>query len=172
MTSPNRAVDIPDLFDDQEAPSAMTLWARSTRTGKAKKPRSERPKKTTMAAAVFDRARAEMQAMIDSQNFAGCSARHIVALYDLMHVKVYGVEVSMSGSERHTYTLRAGGFIKREFSGDYTKAIAFFRWLWAREMGREKWRRETGNEGGRLDIGQSISGKSITDYRLALARRL
>lgn len=172
-----RVFNLPDGFGDAPEPepqqplSKLAQWSRTTRSGKAKKPRSERPRKTTVAAAVFERTRVEAQAMIDSQNFDGCSARHIVAIYDLMHLKIYGVEVSMSATDRHTYTLRAGGFVKREFSGDYAKMIVYFRWLWSREMGREQWRRETGNEGASLHIAACFAGKAITEYRIALSRR-
>jgi hypothetical protein len=163
--------DLPEcLFSIEEGedpPKVARLsdWAKRTRSGK---PKTAKPK--TIAAAVFNRARAETSAMMETGDWSSCTARHLVALYDLMHVKCYGVEASMSSSERHTLVLRAGGFVKREFSGDYDRAIDYFRWLWTREMGREKWRRENHREGMRVTLGMCLSGMVITDYRLHLTR--
>jgi hypothetical protein len=111
-----------DLFPDEPAtkPRASTRfleWAGAKvdeETGKVTA-KEKRAKPKTMAAAVFNRARVETQAMMDSCDWEGCTARHILALYDLMHVKTYGIEASMSATERHQLVLRAGGFVRREF---------------------------------------------------------
>ncbi len=125
-----------------------------------------------MAAATFDRARVEAQAMIDEDDWTRCAARHIVALYDLMHLKIYGIEVTMSSTERHRAVLRAGGFVRQNFSGSYPKMVEFLRWLWTEEMRYQKWCVEhRGEQGRRMTVGLMLSGTKITDYRHALARK-
>ncbi len=170
-------IDLPeDLFPNDatsKQPTGLLKWAGATidsQTGRATA--KEKPKRrATMAASVFNRAVAETEAMMAEGDWSQCTARHIVALYDLMHMKVYGIESSMSSGDRHIAALRAGSFAKRELGGDFEKVVDYFRWVWTREMGREKWRRENGREGARLTIGWCFGGALFTDYRLALTRR-
>lgn len=134
----------------------------------------EKPKRrTTMAASTFNRARAEMQGMLDSKDWSDLKPRHLLALYDLMHLQCYGVEAVMTGTERHIFVLRAGGFWKREFDGDIEKVRSFFQWVWTKEIKDEKWRRENGRTGWMpLSFGQTISGQTVTRYRVALNRKM
>lgn len=163
-----RRVNVPEeLFDDEPSPLESFLGRTRGADGKLV-PR--KAKKKTFAAAVFGKAIEETKVMIANGDFEGCGARHLVALYSLMHDKVYGVEPVMSSSERHTAVLRMGGFVKHHFGGDFQQAVAFYRWVWTREIGREKWRRENKREGSRLSIGLLMSGSIITDYRVALSR--
>ena len=108
--------------------------------------------------------------MMDARDWTGCTARHLVALYDLMHEKTYGITVTMSGTERYRYTLIAGAFVKRSFDGDFIKAIEFFRWVWTREIEREKWRRENDRDGGHIGLGFMFSNRLLDQWRLHLAR--
>lgn len=206
MSSKPVTIDLPeDLFSSGEAtteiePKAggMSQWAKTTRSGK---PRTTKKPKT-IAAGVFNRARSETQAMIDSGEWSECTPRHLVALYDLMHMQIYGVEALMSSTERHEAVLRMGSFVRRAFGtaidccdrrqtsheapktltcktcgadvptrANTDPAIDYFRWLWTREMGREKWRRENDRDGERLTIHACISSMRLTDYKLHLTRR-
>ncbi len=171
----------PDLFPEEvpvkvHKSTAFLQWAGAKvneETGEVTA--KEKPKKrSTMAASSFNRARAEMQSMIDSGDWDDLKPRHLLALYDLMHLKCYGVEVTMTGTERHTFVLRAGGFWKREFNGDIEAVRAYFRWVWTKEIDDEKWRLSVGRDTFRMTFGMTISGKKITDYRahrVALNRR-
>jgi len=129
-------------------------------------------KPRTIAAAQFDRARVEVQEMMDSGNWSGCGARHLVAIYDMMHLKCYGVSpVELGPSERFNAAMMAANLVKREFSGDYNRAVQYMRWAWTREMRTEKWRREQGrDEARRIGTRLMFAGALLTDYRLYLAR--
>ncbi len=135
-------------------------------------PKKKPAKRRSVASSTFERTLLETQEMIDSRDWTACAARHLVALYDLMHRKTYGVEPTMTGSERYRSTMIAGSFVLRVFGGDFEKALEYLRWVWTREMGREKWRRENGREAGRLSLRSIFSGSFLLDdYRVAMARK-
>lgn len=156
-------------FTPKEAPSAemQALMGDYAKKQERKKSRSK-----TIAASQFGRTRVEVETMIDLDDWSGATARHLVALYDIMHAEVYGVACAELGpAERYNATMMAANLTKREFSGDYTKAVEFMRWAWAREAETEKWRRDHGKTharriGARLMFGGSL----LTDYRVFLAR--
>lgn len=132
--------------------------------------RQNRPK--TMPAANYARARKEAEEMMSSGDWEGCAARHLVALYGMLHEKVYGVEAAELGPrQRHEATLIAGNFVKRHFGGDFVAAVECMRWVWNREASREKWRKENGRDGMRIGVRLMFgSGVFVTDYRVAVAR--
>jgi len=110
--------------------------------------------------------------MFDTNDWSECKARHLVAIYDLMHTKVYGVDAAdLNSTARYSYTMMANAFVKREFNGDYIRAVKFLRWAWNREGRWEKWRRENKTGGRRLTIYNLFSGRVLTEYRTDLARR-
>jgi hypothetical protein len=170
-----KIVDVPDSIFDDEAPSieptALEKFlgrARDPKTGKLI-PKKKRVK--TTASSSFDRTIVETRTMVEGGDWEGCAARHIVALFVLMHEKTYGVVPTMSGKERYSNTGIAGGFVRRVFAGDMDKALDYLRWLWTREIANEKWRRENSREGRRLSFGAMVSGALVDDYRVAMARR-
>lgn len=132
-----------------------------------------RKKKTrAVAASAHGRTIAEASTMMRTRKWDGCAARHLVALYDLMHERTYGVASEMSPTERYRSTMLMGAFVKRSFAGDFVEAVAYFRWVWTREIGREKWRRENNvTDGRRIGFALMMSGSMVTDYRLALHRQ-
>lgn len=140
--------------------------------GKVSKKLERRKKTKTIAASSFDRACIEVEEMIKTGKWAGCRARHLVALYDLMHYKCYKIEdASLGSKERYNATMLATTFTKREFGeGNFVKVVEYMRWLWSREMEREKWRRENYKEGGRLGYYHVFGNKNLTEYKLYLAR--
>lgn len=149
--------------------TGLESWAGKTRGGKV---REKKTRTKTLTASTFNRARAETSEMMASGEWEGCASRHLLALYDLMHKQVYGVEVTTTGHERHNAVLRLGGFIKREFAGDHQASIDYFRWVWTREIQYAKWCRETNKlDARRMTIPLCTSGSMITDYRLMLARQ-
>lgn len=166
-----------DLFPEEKASSVRVIeatgdleeWANSDARGR---PKVERQRPKTIAASVFGRTVSETRAMMQSGDWEGAGARHLVALYAILHERVYGVEaVELGPQERYTATLRAGLFLKHEFGGDVAEAVQFFRWTWAREKSREDWRRENRRSGGRIGIRLMFAGQILTDYRLDRARK-
>lgn len=132
--------------------------------------RKNKPK--TIAAAVFGRAVAEVEAMLQTGDWSGAGARHLVALYDRLHTKCYDVAPAELGpSERFHACIAAGNMIRREFEGDVVAAAEFMIWAWERELDREEWRRQNGRDGGRIGVRLMFGGALVTDYRLHLARR-
>lgn len=137
----------------------------------AKRDRKSKRAKT-MAASQFNRARAEVSEMMSTGEWTGCGARHLVALYDMMHTKCYGVEAAELGAgERYNAAMMAGNLVKRFFDGDYVEAVEFMRWAWQKEIETEKWRRERGRDGRRIGYRLMFGGNLVTDYKLSLARR-
>jgi len=175
-----KVVDVPEtLFDIEESTTQTRGVKRSASLDALLKRKRDaagrllpKPrKKRAMAASTLDRAMVEMQEMIDARDWAGCVPRHLVALYVLMHKKTYGIEPTMSASERYRYAGMAAGFVKRAFAGDMTRALSYLRWVWTREIERERWRRENGREGGRLSFNVMLCNSLLDDWRLHQARR-
>jgi hypothetical protein len=130
-----------------------------------------RPRAKTIAASSFRKTLEETREMITSGDWAGFSARHVLALYDLMHEKCYGVAPIMTSKERHTAVLAGGGFVKRIFDGSFEDAVEYFRWIWDREIGREAWRKAEQKETRPMSFYWSISTRLVNDYRVAMANR-
>ena len=127
----------------------------------------------SIGASVFNRALAEVDSMIESGDWSEATARHLVALYDRMHEKCYGVEaIELGPSERYNATMMAANMLRHKFNGDMSEAIAFMRHTWTEEIRKEKWCRENGRERNfRIGVRLMFGGQLVTDYRLALARR-
>jgi hypothetical protein len=111
--------------------------------------------------------------MLKSGDWPSATPAHLVELYDWCHEKVYGVaspELNMP-DERLGACSAARSLLTKEFGGDSTAAVAFLRWAWAREEGREKWARQNQKERGRLAWRTLFSGRGVLgDYRVAAAR--
>lgn len=133
--------------------------------------RRPRGARKTIAASSFRKTVGETEEMISSGDWDGFAARHVLALYDLMHAKCYGVAPEMTSEERHRMVLLAGAFAKRHFDRDFAAVVEYFRWLWDREISRTKWKVENGREVRRLSFVWSISMALLTDYRVALAQK-
>lgn len=148
------------------SPAMQELYKQQEAKLARKKARSK-----TISASVFNRARLEAKEMMRTREWKDATARHLVALYDLMHEKVYGVEaLELGPSERHKAALIAGNMIKRYFDGDVVACVEFLRWVWTREIAREKWRRDNRVSGQRIGIRLMFSGSLVTDYRVDMAR--
>lgn len=142
------------------------------REQEAKQMRRKKNKSKTIGASVFNRATLETEEMIRSGEWDDATPRHMVALYALMHEKVYGIEaVDLDSQARYKMTMMANTFIKREFSDNVVDAVEFFRWMWGREMGHEKYRRENATDGRRLTAYLMFSNKLLPDFRLHLVRK-
>lgn len=143
------------------------LGRRRDADGKLEPKPKPRPRRS-VSASVFGRTLIETQAMIDERDWARCETRHLVALHELMHLKTYGVSAEMSASERHTAGFRMSAFVKRAFDGANIEAVAYFRWMWTQEIGKEKWCRENNIARHRsIGLGLAISGEMLREYRIA-----
>lgn len=144
---------------------------RDPETGELSARSKPKPRSKTLSPAAFAKAVAETQRMMESCDWALCGARHIVALYEIMHERVYKVPVEASSAERRRFQLLVGAFVKRVFDGDYAAMVDYFRWVWSREIGQERWRREHGKEGRVLGLPLLLTGGFVTQYRVNRVRR-
>ncbi len=136
------------------------------------KHRIDKPRRKTLPASRFDKAMREAEEMAKSGDWSECAARHLIALYAILHKRIYGIDVEMTSEERYQATLIGGAFVKHHFGGEYEEGAEYMRWLWQREAATEKWRRENRKpDGRRLGYKLVFSTSLLTDYRLAMARR-
>jgi hypothetical protein len=118
------------------------------------------------------RASDELDRMIANDDFAPCTAIHLVALYLKLHVKVYGIEAIDCGpSDRTAAAGRAAVMIRENFDGSGEAAVEFLRWTWTREKDRENFRRANRRSGNRITWRLQFSSSLLIDYRLDLARK-
>ena len=132
-----------------------------------------KPKTAQVSKRSRDRFITETEARMVAGSWDGAKAGHIVALYAIMHAKVYGVgpaELDDGKAYLHACA-RVTHVIEREFSGSIECMIGFMRWSWRREMEREKWRRDQGRDGGRIQWRWQFGPQMLTDYRIARARQ-
>lgn len=175
--------DIPeDLFEDassfdESEPLSKEMSKLLDKVGKRlstrEKNREHRKKRKTVAAATFERARFETEQMMKSGDWDKCAVRHLVALYDIMHEKCYGVEdASLGPAERYNATMMAANLTRHEFDGKFVEVIEFMRWVWKRELSKEKWLRENNKPLSRRVTYYDMFGKKLllTDYKIYLAR--
>lgn len=145
-------------LDALVAPKVARLRARS---GKA--PRTSRGS--------IERAREEAVAMAADADWSSARGTHLVALYEKLHEAVYGVlPAELDGKNWALASAAAGRLVEKDFGGDPSKAVAFMRWAWRREQGRERWRRENGRDGSRIGWRLQFGGSMLTEYRISVAR--
>lgn len=154
--------------EDEDSPEFLLLVDEQT-----KKQERRKKKPRTIAAAMFDRSLVEVEEMARTGDWDQARSGHLVALYDRMHRKCYGIEaVELGPTERYNAAMMASNMVKRHFGGDFPEAAEFMRWVWVKEIKDEKWRREQGRfDNRRIGYRLMFSGTLITDYRLFLARR-
>lgn len=96
----------------------------------------------------------------------------LVALYCLLHARVYGLHPDeLAGDAWRGACSAATRMVRVEFGGDLGAAVELVRWSWAREKDWERHRRENGNGGGRLTWRRQFGAALVTDYRLDVSRR-
>lgn len=128
------------------------------------------PKKKRKPNVDYARIREETREMIRSQSFAGAKPSHFVALYELMHEQVYGVEATdMTNEQRRRAGFRASQFLGTECNGDPELFARYVRWFWRREKERETWRKEE-QRVYRATWGAAFSRSAAVEFRMALAR--
>ena len=132
-----------------------------------------RPKRVSgIGDAVFNRVIDEVEEAIVADDFSLFAARHWVALYHLMHVRVYGVAPAELVSKTRTIAAaRAARMLDKEFAGDKAKFAAYLRWVWNRELSRVEYRKREGKELVRVGWGLCFNGLLLTDYRVAMVQK-
>lgn len=156
-------------FTEKEAPSAA-MSALLSKTRKRIANRKKKPK--TIAVGEFNRALLEVDTMLRTGDWSDATTRHMVALYDRMHERTYGVEaLELGPTERFNALMLASNMLKTHFSGDLEKMVPYMLWVWNREVEREAWRRRNQQSGQRIGVRLMFSGSMLTDYRVDLARR-
>jgi hypothetical protein len=119
-----------------------------------------------------DEARAEMEERAASGEWDGATGAHLVALYDKLHLAVYGVAGDLDRKSRMFATSAATAMVKRDFQGDVAAAVQFMKWVWKREQEREEWRRANKRDGQRVGWRlQFCFGALVADYRVHNARQ-
>lgn len=114
----------------------------------------------------------EARSMLARRNFGCLTTNHLVALYRLCHLEVYGVDASEleDGRAWALAAIEAARLCGREFGGKPEAAVTFVRWVWRREAEREAWRRENGKSGGRIGWKFQFGPVLITDWKIDVAR--
>lgn len=167
-----KKINLPsELFDDEEPSEAMKILLAEQEAKEVRKSKRKNQRKTVSSSS-FERTKEEFERMLEDDDWDRCEARHLIAFFEQAHTICYGVEdASLDAQTRYKAVRTADAFVKREFSGNFVKTVAYFRWLWLRESGREKWRRENSVQGGHVTWYTAFSGKTLTEYRLFLARK-
>lgn len=120
----------------------------------------------------IERAMEDLARRMKQRDWDEMKPQVLVALYAWFHEQVYGTGPSLKGREWLNACRAAGRMVKTEFAGDYDDALAFMRWAWKRERGRERWRRENGKGGKVINWRQQfVFTDLLTDWRVARDRK-
>ena len=117
------------------------------------------------------RAASETMAMMASGDWSRALGRHFVALFDVLHRRVYGVDAGLDSTDCFWAASMAKRLQDGTFGGDPGALVAFVKWTWERELSREKYRRENGRDGGQIGYRLQFGTRLVTDYRIAMERR-
>jgi len=112
--------------------------------------------------------------MLASGEYEGIRPLQLLALYARLHERVYegmpDSELKMNPRARAAGAAAMTRLVAE--LGDEVEVVAFFRWAWHREVGREAWRKQNnGGNGGRLTWQALSSGRVLTDYRVDRNRK-
>ena len=132
---------------------------------------SSAPKKSPPATGLARQLR-ETKVMMDTGNWKGAKASHLVAMYSILHELVYEVAPDIRGDELKQAKYAAGSFLKGKCDGEFIRAVDFMRWVWSREREREQWRRDNCFDGKVLGWRLILRHPSMfTEYRIGQERR-
>ncbi len=111
--------------------------------------------------------------MICAKDWSAATPRHFVAVYHLLHERVYGFAPSTTTQDRVRGAMLAGMTLKRQFGGDPERMAEFVQWIWDREQWREKMRKAKNEPAGgfRLGVRLQFSAGMVDDYRAAMLRQ-
>ena len=78
----------------------------------------------------------------------------------------------LKGDELKQAKMSAGLFLKQRCNGNFETAVAYMKWVWKRERGREEWRRKEHIDGKVLGWRLILKVPSMwTEYRIGQERR-
>jgi hypothetical protein len=162
-----------DLFDQEEEVPLSEAARNMLAFASPKIVSMERKRKFAASRTQVSAARGEMERRTSSGDWDGASPAAFVALYEWLHRCVYGVDAGDLDPRGWAFaTSSARRMVEKDFGGDAAEAVAFMKWVWKREDGREKWRRENGRDGQTIGWRQLFgAGYLRTDYRISKARR-
>lgn len=132
-------------------------------------PDAPKKKPSAMSKQRFEELLVKTNEMKEAQQWEVFEPKHFVALYCLLHHHVYGV---MPNEVRQHYAMasrKAGDMLEQEFGGERKRMVDFMRWVWSREINRNK-KRDQDNDfriGWRLQFAPTY----VSDYRVARARK-
>lgn len=116
-----------------------------------------------------EKVRKEALEMMQRSDFSTAEPVHFMALHDLLHEQVYGVEdPDLRSPARRGVSSQCSGML--EALGPQVMTD-FIRWAWTEEQRRETWRRENHRDGGRLGARSLFSRVKLTEYRISLQRQ-
>jgi hypothetical protein len=113
--------------------------------------------------------RGETLAMVSSGDWAEATTAHFVALYALLHERVYGAACEeLDPRARFVVVGKAAAMLRDKFADDAPAMAAFLRWTWE----REEWRARKPNwSGNRVGPWLQFNGAILTDYNVEMNRR-
>lgn len=148
---------------------------------KKKRERSRSRSQERTARAHFDKCAREAHERLaawktDPNAWAGAKADHLLGLYVILHMHVYGVEPSdlLEGKTLMGATSCVRSLLRTEFLEDSRLLAEFIRWTWEQEKLTEKRFRER-NEVRSFRMGWRVQFQSrshLTSFRVALARKI
>ncbi len=107
-------------------------------------------------------------------HWAEMTAGRLVALYWIMHEKIYGItptELNKAAAWERAMK-SAGKMVKDNFDGDVGQAVQFMRWVWTEAMRKEKWARDNEKNVRRITWqNQFMHDYLITDWRASEMRK-
>jgi hypothetical protein len=117
-------------------------------------------------------ARARVERMRATGEWAEAGPRDFVSLYEMLHAEVYGFGPTMTPAQRAAGAHLAGKALREAFDSDPAAMAEYMRWLWLeREASRERARRAQG-QGGDFTLGVAlVFSRCVDDYRAHCLRR-
>lgn len=127
--------------------------------------RQSRSKRRAYDGSKFRARHKEALEMEESGDWERATAQHFVALYAILHERVYGIKpLELNDSTRSKAAIMIARSLKDHFGSDPTLMAAFIGDQWNEERATEKWRRENKREGGRLDWYRLFEGSRATKW--------
>jgi hypothetical protein len=97
----------------------------------------------------------------------GATSMTFVALYTLMHERVYGVEATMTATDRVTAAAMVKRLLKTKFSEDSEQFTWFFAWVWGDES--KRWAATKGSK--RMSWKWCFTNEKFDDWQASMRRK-